>query len=442
MLSLGATNGSVIHQTDVKNAYLYGEKLEEVIYMELPEGYAEFRPEIIEMQRNSKRRLITQVILPLYGSKQGGRNWRKRCTRKFLSMDYKVLEADHGVFYKVDVANGTYVIVATAVDDFTIIADSTASVEKLKADLADDFELVDGGDLSWMLGITVNRDLENKTVSLGQRAYIEEILKRAGLEHNTDLVDTPMDPGVNFADTSVSCHFLSPREKLLFRILIGCLMYLMVATRLDIAFAVSLLARFVENPRTTHMKALKRVYKYVQATKHYQLVLGGKEAVLTGYTDADWASQPDRYSISGFTFSIGMGSFSWSSKKQNLIATSTSESEFTALAHAIKELLWITKLLFEIPKSITHYERGNVLEIKCDNKAAIILAKDPSYHARTKHFDVSLMFIRHHITAGEIIVQHCKSEDNVADIFTKPLAVTKFEKFRTLLGVLPTARPA
>ena len=129
--------------------------------------------------------------------------------------------------------------------------------------------------------------------------------------------------------------------KIPYREAIGSLMWAAVATRPDIAFAVSLLSQFLENPGEIHWKAVKRVMRYLNRTKNYKLTLGRNHDGLLGYADADWASQDHRHSISAYIFQINGGSISWSCQKQNVVALSSTEAEFIALTHATKEALWL-----------------------------------------------------------------------------------------------------
>ena len=125
-------------------------------------------------------------------------------------------------------------------------------------------------------------------------------------------------------------------------------MYLSVMTRPDITYAVSTLSQHLENPSITHLEFARRVIRYLKATKGLQLILGGDNSSLSGYSDADWASNLDCHSISSFAFFLGSGAVSWSSKKQPIVTLSSTESEYVTLTHAAKDVIWIQKLLHEI----------------------------------------------------------------------------------------------
>ena len=215
--------------------------------------------------------------------------------------------------------------------------------------------------------------------------------------------------------------------------MIGCLMYATVMTRPDIAFAVSTLSQYLESPTTTHQHAVTRVFRYLSGTKSLKLVLGGPHSKIIGYSDSDWASQIHRHSISGFAFFVGTGVVSWSSKKQPIITLSSTEAEYVALTHSSKDIIWIHKILAEF-SSI--FPSSLPTTLFCDNQGAIRLSKDSTFHGRTKHIDVHFHFIRQTVSQGHLNLIYCPTDDMIADTFTKPLARFKFEKFRSLLGVL------
>ena len=137
-------------------------------------------------------------------------------------------------------------------------------------------------------------------------------------------------------------------SKIPYREAIGSLMWAAVATRPDIAFAVSLLSQFLENPGEIHWKAVKRVMRYLNGMKDYKLTLRRNHDSLLGYADADWASQDHRHSILAYIFQIDGGSISWSCQTQNIVALSSTEAEFIALTHATKEALWLQNFITEV----------------------------------------------------------------------------------------------
>jgi hypothetical protein len=176
--------------------------------------------------------------------------------------------------------------------------------------------------------------------------------------------------------------------------------------------------------------AIKRVMRYLYMSRDLWLTLGGENTAAEGYCDADWASQSDRHSISGYAFRIGCGAATWSSKKQGLVALSSTEAEYIAATHAGKEICWLRTFMRELGNPS---DRPTTLHV--DNQSTIAICKDNKFHARTKHIDIRYHFICEAVESGQIHVQYIPTGDNIADIFTKPLARFKLKKFVYLLGL-------
>jgi hypothetical protein len=163
----------------------------------------------------------------------------------------------------------------------------------------------------------------------------------------------------------------------------------------------------------------------------WSLTFGSSEkSLVQGYTDSDWGSQPDRHSISGYAFAVGPGVITWRSKKQSIVAQSTTEAEFIAMAEATKEALSIQHILQEVYPVL-----ASTIPLLCDNQSAIALAKDNKYHQRTKHIALCYLFIRGSINDNEISLSYIPSTDNIADIMTKALLRPQFEYLRNRLGL-------
>ena len=150
-----------------------------------------------------------------------------------------------------------------------------------------------------------------------------------------------------------------------------------------------------------------------------------------GFTDSDYAGdQDDRRSTSGYVFMLGTGAVSWSSKKQPIVTLSTTEAEFVAATACACQAIWLKKLLEEL-----QFKEDKPTLIYCDNSSATKLSKNPVLHGRSKHIDVKYHFLRDLTNDGVINLVYCRSEDQVADIQTKPLKLATFVKLRGLLGV-------
>ncbi|CAI7868790.1 unnamed protein product [Closterium sp. NIES-53] len=216
-------------------------------------------------------------------------------------------------------------------------------------------------------------------------------------------------------------------------------MYLKTCTRPDLAYPLSILARYVApgRHRPEHMAAAKRVLRYLCSTSGMGLVLGGRRpVVLTGHTDASWADdQATQRSSQGYTFSLGSGSVSWRSTRSSSILSSSCEAEIYAGAMAAQELRWLTYLLTDLgeqPRS------PPVLYV--DNKAMLALCREHRLEHRTKHIALRYFLARELQQRGQLRLAYVASQANTADIFTKALAPGDHLRFCTLLdeaGPLP-----
>jgi hypothetical protein len=193
---------------------------------------------------------------------------------------------------------------------------------------------------------------------------------------------------------------------------------------------VSTLSQFLENPGNVHWEAVKRIFRYLAGTRDLELTYGGERHDLMGYTDADGASQEHRHAISGHVFLIDGGAISWSSRKQELITLSTAEAEYVAATHAAKEAIWLRRLIFELFPSLKM-----PTTLYCDNQAALRLATDDNFRARTKHIDLRYHFIRQVIASGALKIIYCPTDEMTADILTKALPKWKVSFHILSLGL-------
>ena len=175
---------------------------------------------------------------------------------------------------------------------------------------------------------------------------------------------------------------------------------------------------------------MKRIFRYLSGTRDYELTYGVERHALLGYTDADGAVQEHRHAISGNVFLLDGGAISWSSQKQELVTLSTAEAEYVAATHAAKEAIWLRKLIFEIFPTLKA-----PTTLYCDNQAALRLATDDNYHARTKHIDIRYHFIRYVVASGALQLVYCPTDDMTADILTKGLPKWKVNFHVVSLGL-------
>jgi hypothetical protein len=205
-----------------------------------------------------------------------------------------------------------------------------------------------------------------------------------------------------------------------YRELVGSLMHLAVTVRPDIAFAVGALARYMASPSLVHWQAAKGVLRYLSGTDDCGITYGPNKSGLIGYCDADYAGDIDtRRSTSGYVFVLNGGAITWQSKRQQTVAASTTEAEYMSAAVAVKEGLWLRKLLVDLG-----FDLGTV-SIMADNQSAIKLLRNPVFSARSKHIDVIHHFARERVLRKEVAFKYISTDKMLADVFTKPLSGIK-----------------
>ena len=188
------------------------------------------------------------------------------------------------------------------------------------------------------------------------------------------------------------------------------------------------------HPTTTHWNVVKRILCYLKSTSSHGISLHASLSFeLQGYTNADWASSPDdRHSTGGYYIFLGPNLISWSSTKQKVVSRSSAESEYQALVSITAEITWVQALLKELCISQT-----TVPLLWCDNQSVAALAANPISHARSKHVELDLHFIRDKVLRQEIQIQYISSTYQVADIITKHLPSSQFITLRTKLSMVP-----
>ncbi|CAL8176432.1 unnamed protein product [Prunus armeniaca] len=213
-------------------------------------------------------------------------------------------------------------------------------------------------------------------------------------------------------------------DSTIYKQIMGSLMYL-TTIRPDMKFVVSLISRYMSNPTELHMEAAKRILRYLRGTTDFGVFYkkGGK-GELNVYTDSDYAGdQEDRKSTSGYVFLFSSGVVSWSSKKQPIVTLSTTEAEFITAASCACQVVWLRRIFEMLGEK---QDRPTI--VHCDSSSAIKLAKNPVMHERSKHIDVRFHFLHDLIKAGTVEMVHCNSQEQIADVMTKPLKLDTFVK--------------
>jgi hypothetical protein len=421
ILALAALDDLELHSVDISSAFLNGD-LDEEIYMEEPEGF-----------QTKDKTWAYRLQKSLYGLKQAGRQWHQKLHSVLTSMGFERVRCEHSVWvYQKDQAR---VIVPVFVDDMTIAAKSQTDINRVVEDLKRHFKLRDLGPTSYLLGVEIQRDRKQRQLTLSQKQYILNVLDRASMS-DCNPVSTPLDPSEKLSAE------MAPKTRqeweemrtVPYVNILGAVAYIAIATRPDIAYAVSVLARFSKDPGPKHWKALKHLLRYLRGTIDYKLTYAPDPTsndLFTSYCDADHGGNPDNgRSTSGFIVKIGTGAVSWMSRLQSFVTLSTTEAEYVAAVSLGQEVLWLRNLLEEIG-----YKQDSPSTLRIDNQSALSVAKNLEHHSRVKHLDLRFYWLRDEVERRRLQVQHISTEVMPADALLKALGRERLQKLARLIGL-------
>lgn len=415
LLTIAGHKKMIVKHYDIEAAYLNGDLSHEV-YMKQPEGY-----------NNGASNQVCKLNKSLYGLKQGANEWNKKLHKTLSSQSFEQSKNDPCLYIKRH--KGQWMYLSIHVDDIITASSSSEMIKKFEDDMKKHFTMKDLGNLHNYLGIQIERDSDG-LFTLHQRCYIERKLKEFNMS-DCKPSNIPVDPG--YQKQQVCSEKGVSKE--IYRKAIGSLLYLVTNSRPDIAIGTSILARRVEDPRQADWTEVKRIFRYLQATMEKRLKLGSSSECdnnqLIGYADADWAGDTsDRKSNTGFVFKYRGAPIMWSSRKQSLVTLSTTEAEYIALSEAVKEGLWIKRILIDFGQNIV----DPVLMFE-DNQSCIKLIQDEKSSQRTKHIDTKFHFVRELFKAGDIDVKYCPTAEMPADLLTKPLEAVKLRQLSKIIGL-------
>jgi hypothetical protein len=361
----------------------------------------------------------------LYGLKQAAAVWNKEISSTLGRLNCTAITADRSVFHNAT----TGIIIGLYVGDLVIVGPRKDDIASLKKALSKAYKMKDLGAAKLVLGIRLTRDRKKKTLFIDQELYLSKMLENFGMG-STRSVRTPID---GYDSLEHLKEGEAPYDSGAYQRAIGSLMYAMIGTRPDIAFAVSKLSQFNQKPSEQNWIGVKRVFRYLGGTINYGIKYNADQGLI-GYSDADWGGDThERKSTTGGTFLLGGGAISWNSKKQTCVATSTMESEYIALCSAGKMGYWIKSWLLQANQE--KVLSGEPVLIHGDNQASLIFSKGKGNHSRSKHIDVQYHYVRELAECGHILLQYVSTTDMVADMLTKPLEHEAFRRCRAGIGV-------
>ncbi|KAI2494579.1 hypothetical protein MHU86_19949 [Fragilaria crotonensis] len=405
------------------------------IYMEIPQGFTH------EGQRKTH---ALRLLKNIYGTRQAGRVWNKHLHAGLMERGYRQSSVDHCIYYKGSTVFLIYV------DDGIFIGPDSKEIDTLIASLKYDpscrtsFDITDEGQFSDYLGVKVDH-LEGGQIRLSQPHLIQQIINDLDFKENTKPKNIPAIPNRILNRDHHGKDFDEPWA---YRSVVGKLNFLEKSTRADISYAVHQCARFATFPKQSHADAVRCIVRYLIGTKEEGLILDPTNASFDCFVDADFCGtwNPETAegdastskSRTGFVIKYAGCPIVWQSKLQTETALSTTEAEYIALSSSLREVISLMELLKEakahgIPN--VNVEPRIHCKVFEDNSGALAMAQTPKMRPRTKHLNVKYHHFRNHVASGEITLHPVASEDQQADIYTKPLATVLFTKLRkAILG--------
>jgi hypothetical protein len=399
LIGISASLGLVPIQNDVPSAFLWPE-LKELIFMEQPIGY------------NDDSGMVWKLNRTIYGLKQSPREFNSLVDAYLVREGFTPTPADPCIYTR-DINGSNPILIGLYVDDI-ITAGRGNIFNEFNAKLEEKFKMKPGEPLDWYLGTRFIVH-DNGDITMDQESYVSQKLDEFSPIIGPGKRSSPLPS--NYIDLIEKSNDEEVISDFPYREMVGSLMYAMVTTRFDIAFAVSLVCKFLSKPTKSRCDLVKHIYLYLRSDPGKKLrYKKGCTTELEGYVDASFGMNANGTSTTGFVFTLGGTPVSWFSKAQSTVALSAAESEYLAATEAAKECVWLKQLLFDLgfPQGcITLYE---------DNEACIALSKNPQYHSKTKHIQLPYHFIREKVAAKEMLMTYVNTKHQLADIFTKGLS--------------------
>ncbi|GJT63530.1 putative ribonuclease H-like domain-containing protein [Tanacetum coccineum] len=409
-LAYASYMGFIVYQMDVKSAFLYG-KIDEEVYVSQPPGF----------QDPKSPQKVYKVVKALYGLHQAPRAWYATLSTFLLKNGYRRGTIDKTLFLKKD--KHDIILVQVYVDDIIFGSTKKSWCNEFEALMKSRFQMSSMGELTFFLGLQVKQ--KPNGIFISQDKYVDEILKKFDFA-NVKSASTPIEtqkPLVKDEEASdVDVH--------LYRSMIGSLMYV-TASRPDIMFSVCACSRFQVTPKTSHLTAVKRIFRYLKGKPKLGLWYPRESTFdLESYSDSDYAgANLDRKSTTGGCQFLGRRLITWQCKKQTIVATSTTEAEYVAAASCCGQVLWIQNQMLDYGFNFMN------TKIYIDNESTICIVKNPVYHSKTKHIAIRHHFIRDAYEKKLIQVLKIHTNDNVADLLTKAFDVSRFQFLVVSIGM-------
>jgi Reverse transcriptase (RNA-dependent DNA polymerase) len=410
LFGLAAAQDWELEQMDAVAAFLNGD-IEGDVYVDMPTGFG--RPSV-----------VCKLNKALYGLKASPAIWYETQSEFLITLGFDQSTRDPALFIRHRQGKGS-VYVTSHVDDYIVTGGDKEGVWQTKKDISMKFKMKDLGACKAYLGMEVVRDRPNRAIKMNQTAYATKLVTDAGM-WNARTVSTPMEASTVVEPADV------PIKMEEFRSLLGKIQWLAVVTRPDITHTAGMLGSVATKPSEQAWNALKHLLRYIRGSLDVGLEFGRREGgeSLMGYSDANWADGDAAKSTTGTVFLLNGGPVHWYSKRQSIVALSTCEAEYVALAVATQDAAWLGPHLDEI---LNREEK--CVAVGVDNQGAIALAKRDGWNRRTRHMNVRYQFVQQAQRERKIDTVYVETGKQHADGLTKSLKRELFERWRGQLCV-------
>ena len=414
ILNIAAALNWHVHTCDVTSAFLYPD-LQEQLYLQMP------------TQVTGKTREYVKLNKAIYGLRQAANAFIKHMRATLVSIGFTQLKNDDCVYVKHS-GNDT-VYICSHVDDLLMTSNSLDLLRTTAQNIQHTYEITVEEQPTAYLGMCIDYDRTAGTLLLSMPGYtqrmVDEFLPNRPAR-------PPKTPSLTHSDeTSTDSTALDSNGKKNYMRVVGSLLYLAISTRPDILHAVHTLTQHMQSPATQHLHDAHRVLHYLSGTTSHGITfVRDDDITLHAFADAAYANTHDRKSQYGLTFRLGTKSahFYSVSKKQSIVAISSTEAEYVALAECVRDVIWLRSFLHELG-----YTQLHPTPIYQDNKSCIAIAENTGNTERTKHIDIRHHFLKDFIASNDIKLYYLPTDDMVADILTKSLVTAQFSKLANVL---------
>ncbi len=351
--------------------------------------------------------------------------WFETLIKFLFFLSYVSLDVEFNVFMKDEI------MIVIYVNDLIFTKLNLAAIVWLKNALNERFEMSDLSSCIYYLDMMIFRNRNLKQLILNQNVYVEQMLRDHEMWDCKSLI---IFINVSCRLIKISDEYTADKSlKISYQSAVRSLMYIMLKTRSNIAYSISMISRYVFNLTQTHWQAVKRIFRYLRETHQMKLMFRETLKSLKNYTNSNWTEDQDiKRLISEYAFNVDNDVISWFSKRQLIVTLSICETEYTKQILVAKEVIWLRNLMIQLTCDVEYSQAVITYE---NNQSVIVLVKNFQFHARIKHIDIQTHFIKEKVIEESIDLFYVLIDQMIADDLIKSLIRDKFVQFRAALEV-------